>query len=149
MTDREEEHGSGGELDPEDVDRRFNELVKGLNQETGPELPQPMTPPAPPPEEEDEPTLLELWDAELPEDEEDEYVPPDPPPLPWPSLPAVAGVLCVLGGVVLLVRPDVAPLGQAGGRLVGFGVFLLGVWLLITRLRSDAEEDDSDDGAVV
>lgn len=150
MTDRDEESESGGdELRPEDVDRRFEELVRGLDRDPPVELPESTAPQEPPPSEEDEPTLLELWDAELPEDEEDEYVAPDPPPLPWPSLPAIGGVLCVLGGLLLLARPDVAPLGTNPGRLVGFLVFVGGVWLLISRLRDDPTEDEKDDGAVV
>ncbi|GAB4006954.1 hypothetical protein GCM10029992_59310 [Glycomyces albus] len=151
MTERghdEEPEPEGDEMRPEDVDRRFNELIRDLDAEHTAEIPEPATPP-PPKDEQDEPTLLELWDAELPEDEDEEdYVPPDPPPLPWPSLQAVGGVLFILGGLFLFVRPGIAPLGDAPGRLVGFGVFVLGVWLLISRLRPDHSEDDGD-GAVV
>ncbi|WP_051392844.1 hypothetical protein [Glycomyces arizonensis] len=152
MTDREEEPEPGGELRPEDVDRRFNELIRDLDVDVdhSAEPPAPPTPPTPPPPPEDEePTLLELWDTELPDDEEDDYVPPDPPPMPWPSLPAIGGVLCVLGGLLLLVRPSIAPLGTNPGRVVGFLVFVLGVWLLVNRLRDDSSDDDKDDGAVV
>lgn len=153
MTNREEEPESGGEMRPEDVDRRFDELIRDLNPDHPAGMPEPMAPAAPPPsdEEEDEPTLLELWDAELPDDEDepDEYVPPEPPPLPWPSLPAIGGVLFILGGLVMLVRPEIAPLGSSPGRVVGFLAFVLGVWLLISRLRDDSSEDGSDDGAVV
>jgi hypothetical protein len=151
MTDREEEP-EPGELRPEDVDRRFDELVRGLD--PGPpaeEKEEDEDAAAPPPPQQDEPTLLELWDAELPEDEEDEhdYVPPEPPPLPWPSLQAVGGVLCVLGGLLLLARPDITPLGTDPARLSGFLVFVLGVWLLISRLRDDPADGERDDGAVV
>jgi len=150
-----------GELRPEDVDRRFNELIKGLDDTDvglvkglgADEIPvetAPMTAPALSSTSDEEPTLLELWDAELPDDEdEDDYEPPDPPPMPWPSLPAIGGVLMVIGGLALLVNPGIAPLGTSPGRLVGFVAFLIGVWLLISRLRPDREEDDTDDGAVV
>ena len=150
MTDRDEEHEGGGELRPEDVERRFNEMIKDLG--AGEDAPEPEdVEPPPAPKDDEEPTLLELWDAELPddEDEEQEYVPPEPPPLPWPSLPAVGGVLCVLGGIALLVRPDIAPFGTNPGRMIGFGVFLAGVWLLINRLRGDDEDEDTGNGAVV
>lgn len=151
MTDRdhdEEPESGGGEMRPEDVDRRFNELIRDLDPQPADTPTEPMKPP-PPKDDEDEPTLLELWDAELPEDEDEEdYVPPEPEPMPWPSLPAIGGVLFIIGGLLLLVRPDIAPLGQTPGRLVGFGVFALGVWLLFTRLRPDHSEDDGD-GAVV
>lgn len=150
--------GAGG-LRPEDVDRRFNELVKGLGDDGGLTKPAgaeehptemvPMTPPATPSTPDEDPTLLELWDADLPEDDEDRYEPPEPPPVPWPSLQAVGGVLLIVGGLALLVNPGIAPLGTNPGRLVGFMAFLFGVWLLISRLRPDKESDDTDDGAVV
>ncbi|MDA1358056.1 DUF308 domain-containing protein [Glycomyces luteolus] len=169
MTDRSEQEGNGEpdsgeqkdgrpELRPEDVDRRFNELikglgdtgtglVKGLDAEEHPTEVVPMTPPVT--SSDDEPTLLDLWDAELPDDDEDDYEPPEPPPVPWPSLPAIGGVLLIIGGIALLVNPSIAPLGTTPGRLVGFVGFLIGVWLLISRLRPDKEPDDTDDGAVV
>jgi hypothetical protein len=158
----EQDAGKGGpeELRPEDVDRRFNELIKGLGDtETGlvkgfdaeehPTEVVPMTPPVSS-SSDDEPTLLDLWDAELPDDDdEDDYEPPEPPPVPWPSLQAIGGVLLVIGGIALLVNPGMAPLGTSPGRLAGFVGFLVGVWLLISRLRPDKEPDDTDDGAVV
>jgi hypothetical protein len=149
----EQEDGREGELLPEDVDRRFHELVKGLEDPSltrameAEEVPaEAVTPPQPVADE--EPGLLELWDAELPDDEEDDYDPPDPPPVPWPSLPAVGGVLLIIAGLALLVNPGIAPLGTSPGRLVGFCGFLIGVWLLISRLRPDKDADE-DDGAVV
>ncbi|RRS01993.1 hypothetical protein [Glycomyces terrestris] len=155
----EQEDGREGELLPEDVDRRFNELIKDLEDpglgltkaygaEEHPADAVPMTPPASAASDE-EPGLLELWDADLPDDEEDDYDPPEPPPVPWPSLPAVGGVLLVIAGLALLVNPGIAPLGTNPGRLVGFCGFLIGVWLLISRLRPDKDADDPDDGAVV
>ncbi|WP_199042124.1 hypothetical protein [Glycomyces salinus] len=151
MTERgheEDPEPDGGEMRPEDVDRRFNELIRDLDTGQSAEIPEPASPP-PPKDEQDEPTLLELWDAELPEDEDEEdYVPPDPPPLPWPSLQAVGGVLFLLGGLLLFVRPGIAPLGDGTGRALGIVVFVLGVWLLISRLRPDQSEDDGD-GAIV
>ncbi|SDK65913.1 hypothetical protein SAMN05216298_1028 [Glycomyces sambucus] len=165
MTDRgeesersEQEDGREGELLPEDVDRRFNELIKDLEDsgvgssksfgtDEDPAEPAPAAPPSS--TQDEEPGLLELWDAELPDDEEDDYDPPDPPPVPWPSLPAVGGVLLIIAGLALLVNPTIAPLGTNPGRLVGFCGFLIGVWLLISRLRPDKDADDTDDGAVV
>lgn len=168
MTERSDEQESAGEpenvpgegsgeLRPEDVDRRFNELVKGLGDPgagliKGFEAEERSAEdrPAPPADQDEEPTLLELWDAELPDDEDDEdYEPPEPPPVPWPSLQAVGGVLLIIGGIALLVNPAIAPLGTNPGRLVGFVGFLIGVWLLISRLRPDKDADDTDDGAVV
>ncbi|GAA2132943.1 hypothetical protein [Glycomyces algeriensis] len=171
MTDRSEQEGNGEpdsgeqggapeELRPEDVDRRFNELIKGLgdtgsgilkeHDAEGRQAEAEPTPPRASSSSDDEPTLLDLWDVELPDDDdEDDYDPPEPPPVPWPSLPAVGGLLLIIGGIALLVNPGMAPLGTNPGRLVGFVGFLIGVWLLISRLRPDKEPDDTDDGAVV
>ncbi|MEU5870119.1 DUF308 domain-containing protein [Glycomyces sp. NPDC047369] len=164
MTERGEEPEAGGQEDgregellPEDVDRRFEELVRGLEDPTLSQSPEPepevaaeaVTPPSRMSSSDEEPGLLELWDADLPDDDEDDYDPPDPPPVPWPSLPAVGGVLLIVAGLALLVNPGIAPLGQNPGRLVGFVGFLIGVWLLISRLRPDKDADDTDDGAVV
>jgi hypothetical protein len=149
--DEEPETDGGGELRPEDVRRRFEEMVAGLDTPSADELPKAEEPPEPVTPAE-EPTLLELWDAELPDDEEDEeeYRAPEPPPIPWPSLPAVGGVVFILGGLVMLIRPDFTPLGTNPGRLVGFVVFIVGVWILINRLRDDSsEDDDPGNGAVV
>jgi hypothetical protein len=158
-SEQENGHEGAGGLRPEDVDRRFNELIKGLGDDPGlakaagaeehPSEVVPMTPAVTPPTSDEEPTLLELWDAELPDDEEDEYVPPEPPPMPWPSLPAIGGILLIVAGLALLVNPGIAPLGTNPGRLVGFVTFVIGVWMLINRLRPDKEPDDTDDGAVV
>jgi len=154
-SEREDGPGDSGELLPEDVDRRFHELIKGLD-DPGVELvkgqvAEEAAPVAPPlgSVSDEEPTLLELWDSELPDDDEDDYDPPDPPPVPWPSLQAIGGLLLVIGGIALLVNPSMAPLGTNPGRLVGFVGFLIGVWLLVSRLRPDKDEDDTDNGAVV
>ncbi|QSB06312.1 hypothetical protein [Natronoglycomyces albus] len=144
---------SGSAEDPDDWQRRFDELVADLD--PPPEEISYATggpPPQAPPDPRNEPTLLEKWDAELPEDDDEaeEYIPPPPPPLPWPSLPGVAGFLCVLTGILVFVRPDWMPFGTNGGRLIGFVVFVTGAALLISRLREDPEEDERpDDGAVV
>ncbi|MFC4334383.1 hypothetical protein [Salininema proteolyticum] len=152
-------------LGPDEVDEKFRELVGGLEDsgaekaiekeaeadrkaESEPDAAAEQEPVADRSENE-EPGLLDLWDAELPEDEEDreEYVPPEPPPIPWPSLHAIGGVVSILVSLVILFRPQWLPFPITFARLVGIGLFAVGVWLLINRLKDD--RDETDDGAVV
>lgn len=103
----------------------------------------------------DDPTLLELWDTELPddddEDEDEGFQPPPPGPLPKPSLPAILGVLMVVGGLFLVLYPTVLDVGEDLGRLTGIAAFVGGAATLIWRLRPEPDEDDDDpgNGAVV
>lgn len=174
--DRSGEPGDPADrLDSDEVDERFAELVAGLKDEspgwpedskttdTEPETETDDTAAArrahPSSGENDEPSLLELWDAELDEDddeeeeeEEDTYRPPAPAPLPVPSLPAILGVLLIIGGLVLIVRPMLLDVGEGLGRTTGIAGFGAGVLMLIWRLRpepEDGEDDDPDNGAVV
>jgi hypothetical protein len=101
----------------------------------------------------DEPSLLDGLDtfgAELPDGPEEGYTPPPPPPLPNVSKYAVAAVLAILVGFVLLVFPDLLPVERGLTVLLGFAGILGGFVTLVWRLRpGDEEEDDPDDGAVV
>ncbi|MFE9690103.1 DUF308 domain-containing protein [Micromonospora sp. NPDC005806] len=101
----------------------------------------------------DEPSLLDGLDtfgADLPDDEE-HYTPPPPPPLPRFSKYAVVGVLCIVVGFVLFLRPSVLPVTDPSVvTLLGFTGILAGFVTLIWRLRpGDSDEQDPDDGAVV
>lgn len=153
--DREEEIRRDMEdrgLVGDELERRFRELVAGLDSPKWPdEEPEPAEPPVNKPRE--EPTLLELWDADLPEDPDEAaetYTPPPPPPVPRPSGPAVVGLLLIIAGVALFLKPEFLGLGDAG-VVIGAGVVLGGVAMLIWRLRPGDEEDpyDPEDGAVV
>jgi hypothetical protein len=102
----------------------------------------------------DEPSLLDGLDsfgANLPEGDQDEgYTPPPPPPLPRISKYAVLGILAVIGGFVLFLRPSLLPADRSIATMLGFTAILAGFVTLIWRLRSgDDEEEDPDDGAVV
>lgn len=142
-----------GEIDDRDEwQRRFDDLVSDLDPPPDISYATSGVGPHAPPDPRDEPTLLERWDQELPPDadEEETYEPPPPPPIPWPSLPGLAGFFSVVAGILIFVRPEWLPFGTAGGRMVGFMVFVTGVALLISRLREEPEEDERpDDGAVV
>lgn len=148
-----------GELDPEEVDKRFAELIAHFHDAATPELEDgdttpependlpPLTPSAP---KEDDRTLLDLWDEPLPEDPDDpeeNYVPPPPPPVPRPSAPAVIGVLLVLGGLALIVSPMLLNTTDTIGRLGGIAALLGGAWMLVWRLRPEPDEDDDDYGS--
>ena len=88
---------------------------------------------------------------ELPGDEEDErYIPPPPPPLPRLSKYAIAGIISVIVGFVLFIRPSLLPIASNYVTLIGFTAVVGGAVTLVWRLRSgDDDDDDFDDGAVV
>jgi hypothetical protein len=103
--------------------------------------------------DDDEPSLLDGLDtfgADLPDAEEEGYDPPAAPPVPRPSLPAVLGVVGIIGGIVLFLRPDLLPVGEGTAMVLGFAACLAGAITLVWRLRSGDEDDDyPDDGARV
>jgi hypothetical protein len=106
------------------------------------------TDPQPPPD----PSLLDGLDtfgAGLADDDEDRYVPPPPPPLPRISKYAVAGVLGIVVGFILLLRPTLLPLDRDLVTMVGFTSIVVGAVTLVWRLRSGDDDEDFDDGAVV
>lgn len=163
---------SADHLDADEVEERFAELIAGIKDdspgwpdESAPE--EPKTDEAadaaaarrahPSSGEDDEPSLLELWDTELDDDddsdeEEDAYRPPPPAPIPVPSLPAILGVLLIIGGLVLIVQPALLDVGEGLGRATGIAGFGAGVLTLIWRLRpepEDGEDSDPGNGAVV
>ncbi|GAA4924898.1 hypothetical protein LX16_0015 [Stackebrandtia albiflava] len=154
-----------GELDAREIDERFAELVAHFDGPTwpggdGPEEPaeddteRPVTEAGGDPRgvRADEPTLLELWDTETPDDpDEEDFEPPAPGPMPRPSLPAILGVVLVLGGLFLVLYPTVLDVGADLGRLTGIAAFVGGAAMLIWRLRPEPDDDDPDpgNGAVV
>ena len=84
------------------------------------------------------------------DDEDDRYIPPPPPPLPRISKYAIAGVLGIIAGFVLFVRPTLLPIDPDFVTLIGFSAVIAGAVTLVWRLRSgDEDDDDFDDGAVV
>ncbi|MEE6307236.1 DUF308 domain-containing protein [Plantactinospora veratri] len=101
----------------------------------------------------DDPSLLDGLDtfgADLPDDQDERYVPPPPPPLPRLSKYAVVGVLAIVTGFVLFLFPHLLPIDRGLVTVLGFAGILGGFVTLIWRLRPGNEEDDDpDDGAVV
>jgi hypothetical protein len=100
-----------------------------------------------------EPSLLDGLDSfgtGVDDDEDERYVPPPPPPLPHISKYAIAGVLAIVIGFVLFLRPTLIPIDSDFVTLIGFCAVIAGAVTLVWRLRSsDDDEDDFDDGAVV
>jgi hypothetical protein len=98
----------------------------------------------------EEPTFLDGLDAvDAADDDEDRYIPPPPPPLPHISKYAVAGVLGIILGFIVFLRPSMLPLDRNLVTLVGFAAIVGGAVTLVWRLRSGDDDDDYDDGAVV
>jgi hypothetical protein len=88
-------------------------------------------------------------DEDEEDDEGDRYVPPPPPPMPRLSKYAVAGVLGIIVGFVLFLRPTLLPVDPGFVTLIGFFAVIAGAVTLVWRLRSGDDDDDFDDGAVV
>jgi hypothetical protein len=106
-------------------------------------------------EPEDESSLLDALDtfgADLPDDGGDRFVPPEPPPVPWPSLPAALAVLGVVGGLAVFLKPSLLYFVDEGlAMFLGFTAVVGGFATLVWRLRpgGDDDEADPDDGARV
>ena len=83
------------------------------------------------------------------EDEDERYIPPPPPPLPRISKYAVSGIVSIIVGFVLFLRPTLLPIGTNFVTLIGFTAIIGGAITLVWRLRSGDDDDDFDDGAVV
>jgi hypothetical protein len=92
---------------------------------------------------------LDTFGSGLAGDDEERYVPPPPPPLPHFSKYAIAGVLAIIVGFVLFLRPGLVPIDRDLVTLIGFSAVIAGAVTLVWRLRSGEEDDDTDDGAVV
>jgi hypothetical protein len=94
---------------------------------------------------------LDTFGAHLPDDEEEGFTPPAPPPLPRPSLPTALGIAGIFGGLIILLSPGLMPIGEDTALLTGFCAILAGFVTLIWRLRPGDDEDDGDgdDGAKV
>jgi hypothetical protein len=105
------------------------------------------------PVREDQPSLLialDTFGTDLPDEPDDDegYTPPPPPPLPRISTYAVTGVLAIIAGFILFLKPSLLPIDSDASMLTGFGAILAGFGILVWRLRPGGD-DDPDDGARV
>jgi hypothetical protein len=95
---------------------------------------------------------LDSFGADLPDDEEEDFKPPAPPPLPRIGPAAITGLLAIVIGMVAIVYPDLlVALPTSDAQVFGGTCVLAGAVLLVSRLRSGSDDDgdDPDDGAVV
>lgn len=101
----------------------------------------------------DSPSLLDGLDtfgADLADEEG--YTPPAPPPIPRPSLPTALGLIGVVGGLIVFLKPSLLPIEDGAAMILGFSVLVAGFVTLVWRLRPGDDEDedtDPDDGARV
>lgn len=96
-------------------------------------------------------TAPEPSDDDFDEDDEGHFVPPEPPPLPASDTTARFAWLGVVGGPVLLLLAVVLGWNMTWWlATLGIGGFLGGFVTLVTRMRTDDDEDgDPGRGAVV
>jgi hypothetical protein len=97
-------------------------------------------------------TALDTFGRDLPDEPDDDegYTPPPPPPLPRLSKYAVIGVLAIVVGFILFLKPSLLPIDADVSMLIGFAAILGGFGMLVWRLRPGDEDDyDPDDGARV
>lgn len=141
---------------PENVDELFAEIVAGLERdgvgkdwldldEAGPEDLKPR---------DDTADDLALEPEEEPErrdrDDEDHYVPPEPPPFPVLRASTIAALGLFVLGIVLLVAPGIFGLQPRIGTPLSLVALCAGVGWLILRMRNTPPPDSGwDDGAQV
>ncbi|MEU3981890.1 hypothetical protein AB0F77_17605 [Streptomyces sp. NPDC026672] len=96
-------------------------------------------------------TAPEPVEDDFDEDDEGHFVPPEPPPLPTGDTTARFAWLGVVGGPILLVLAVVLGWDMTWWlATLGIGGFLGGFVTLVTRMRTDDDEDgDPGRGAVV
>jgi hypothetical protein len=108
-----------------------------------------LTPPSHPrPTPTDEPSLLDGLDtfgADLPDDENERFTPPVPPPMPRPSTPTVLAIIGIVGGLAVFLNPDLLFFLNNGlAMFLGFTAIVSGFGTLVWRLRPGDEDDDTD-----
>jgi len=96
-------------------------------------------------------TAPEPTEDDFDEDDEGHFVPPEPPPLPAADTTAKFAWLGVLGGPLLLLLAVLLRWDMTWWlATIGIGGFLGGFTTLVTRMRTDEDEDeDPGRGAVV
>ncbi|MGW1678984.1 DUF308 domain-containing protein [Saccharopolyspora sp. NPDC002376] len=149
---------------PEDIDAAFAEIVADLERDENfarwPEDREPVDegerPDAPPAVE---PTSIEPaptkpadsgprdWTPTTAEEDE-HYVPPEPPPLPTPRATTLIGIAVIMVGVLFALVPGLAGLSSTVTLPLGLVLISGGIGWLLLRLRQPPRSSD-DDGAQV
>jgi hypothetical protein len=141
---------------PENVDELFAEIVAGLERdgvgkdwldldEVSPDDPEP---------HDDTTGRIAADPVDEPElrdrDDEDHYVPPEPPPFPVLRASTIAALGLFVLGIVLLVAPGIFGLESRIGTPLSLVALCAGVGWLILRMRNTPPPDSGwDDGAQV
>jgi len=141
---------------PENVDELFAEIVAGLERdgvgkdwldldEASPEDLRKLDDSA------GEPTAgLEVEPERRDRDDEDHYIPPEPPPFPVLRASTIAALGLFVLGIVLLVAPGLFGLEARIGTPLSLVSLCAGVGWLILRMRNTPPPDSGwDDGAQV
>lgn len=144
------QHPESGPGD-EDVDRRFQEIVAGLRAPREPNPPLQLPTPRHPShlgERTPDGMATDHRSYEAPE-EEDHFVPPDPPPLPAGDLHFWAIVVGLVVGPLLVVLSAVVPVLSGAWTTVGVLLAVAGFVLLVLRQPRRERPDDGSHGAQV
>jgi hypothetical protein len=89
-------------------------------------------------------------DYEVPDDDDEHFVPPEPPPLPEADLTTKFAWVAVLGGPLLLLTFVLFQLDMTWWAiLLGVGGFLGGFATLVARMRTGEDDDDLPGGGAV
>ncbi|MBB5156226.1 DUF308 domain-containing protein [Saccharopolyspora phatthalungensis] len=84
-----------------------------------------------------------------PDEAEEHFVPPEPPPLPTPRPATLLGIAVIAMGLLILLVPGLA--GMSGSLTMPLGLVLIsaGIGWLLLRLRQGPPNSEDDDGAQV
>jgi hypothetical protein len=81
-----------------------------------------------------------------PVEDDDHFVPPEPPPLPRIGPPAAVGMVLIVLGIVLIATPRWVGVPEIYGVPLGLVSIASGLAWLVLRLWPDHSADDRDDG---
>ena len=87
-----------------------------------------------------------------PVEEDEHYIPPEPPPLPRIGPPAAVGLSLIVLGIVLIAAPGWIGVPELYGVPLGLVGIASGLGWLVLRLWPDHsadDRDDDDDGAIL
>jgi hypothetical protein len=82
-------------------------------------------------------------------EEEEHFIPSDPPPLPHLGPAAIVGLALLVLGIILAVTPQMVGLNETAGLPLGLLTLALGLGWLVLRSWPIEEPDDDGDGAVL
>ncbi|HEX2299956.1 MAG TPA: DUF308 domain-containing protein [Pseudonocardiaceae bacterium] len=82
-----------------------------------------------------------------PDNEDEHFEPPEPPPFPVPQPRTIGGVVLVALGVLLLIAPGLLSLSATYGTPLGLLSITAGIGWLVLGLRGGPPPEGWDDGA--